>query len=155
MTDTPETTDQITPDAAPEMTTFAYAEHAPMQTIPLRVGEAIVTVDLVPGRPVELPAGHKVTRALEAARFITLPNPEAGGEPTDGEDTAPEPVRLADQPEGSIDRVRAIARRVDEVPEASLTADGKPRVAAMSPLVGFQVTAAEIDAAVQLEGDNR
>ena len=141
----------------PNATRYTYARTAPAQTIPLRIvtgeGEeakaAIVPVDFVPGRTVELPSESTVTRALSAAGYLT---PIAPSEESEGDED--EGVPLAQQPEGSLDRLRAIETRIDEVPSTGLTADGKPRVAAMSPLVGFQVTAAEIDAATNLrEGD--
>ena len=150
-----------THDAFARPRRFAYAARAPMQTIPLRIAKGegdsaetrLVTVDCVPGRPVTLPDDHKVTRALLAAGFIV---PEAADETTDGEGSSPDPVPLAEQPEGSPDRLRAIATKFDQVPDASRTSSGSPRVAAMSPLVGFQVTAAEIEAAQELhEGDAR
>ena len=157
MTDAPTTIADAErePFANPER--FTYADHAPMQTIPLRVadgdGTRLVTVDCAPGRAVTLPAGHKVTKALLATGYLI---PEGADETTDGEGSSPDPVPLAEQPEGSPDRLRAVAAKFDQVPDASRTSSGSPRVAAMSPLVGFQVTAAEIEAARELdEGDAR
>jgi len=148
------------------MKTFLYAVHAPFQAVTLMVpakatqsGEAVATSDHAtadqakpkferlhvickPGRNIELPEDHKVTRALEAAGYLLPPK---------GDEPAASPavvVPLGDLPENDSRRVEAIVAIVPQLVEDDFTSSGTPKVSMVELLAGFKPTSSEIRAAV-------
>lgn len=76
-----------------KLTEYLYT--GPQSGASLRVDGELLDVQLLSGKPVELPAGHEYTQVLLALKFLLLVAKEATVEPAPPALPAPEPTATA------------------------------------------------------------
>ena len=149
-TDTPKAA-----DFGAEFSPHLYAAHAPRQTLRLRgrsqtpgvASDVVRAIDLVPAKIAQVPAEHPVIEGMiETGLLKPEDNAEASDTGTLSE--GPDPATL---PPMDPARITAISAVLGSIGDEGRTESGSAKVSAVSAAVGFDVTAAERDAA-ELEG---